>query len=46
MEKSFSAAPPAAVFFPTPMSDFSRANVVDAVRYGVVKLPSMRSEGD
>lgn len=43
MEKSFFAAPDADAFFHTPMSDFSSASVVDAVRFGVVKLLSMRS---
>ena len=45
-EKLFRCTFRGCVFFHTPMSDFSRANVVDAVRFGVVKLASMRSVGD
>ena len=44
--KAFSLHLPRMRFFHTPMPDFSSANVVDAVRFGVVKLSSMRSEGD
>lgn len=46
MEKSFFAAPSADAFFYTPMPDFSNESVVYAMRFGVVKLSSMRSEGD